>query len=982
MKNKAKKILAIFRHVKQNPYLVNKFLNEAKHFGVKNAIKKAKSKTNFTVQSITAKKQLCTFKKSNTQYDIKVSVIIPTYNRSTLLPSLLDSWREVDKVTKYKYEIIFSDDGSVDGSVEILEQVKDLPIKVLKNNHGGAAKARNSAILAAKGEKLYIIGDDIFPNPQIINQHYEKLQELPICKAVLGEIVWHKDLIINTLMKHITELGNEQFSFNAFNPYEYIDFRHFYTSNISIDREFLLSEKIIFDESFYKVNFEDAELGYRLSKKGMEVFFYPEAVVEHYHPYDSVNGFCRRQQIAGEMALVFKKLHKDEVEWVVQVERISTEWKRHISDIGSHNMILDSTLEKVIHLCQLLEDNDYISKYNLEKELSKIYRVLFRFYYEKGVIENSYKLAENTSNLVFKRYFLPEITTFVQKIKNCVPYDFKDLTSQKNEKKDIKLIIEIESYECLEKLKVTYIELATDILFRIKSQVQQQDENYIYSPIEDFYLHPVNLKQVILFIQNNSSVDFILLSFGLVDFPNFGITSHFQNHIIMKNKGIKITDLNSKKYSGKIIRLLSEQHQEIKNVKEITKLAIDDYGYWNKNKEHCVESKPNAFEHQYVRSTKKIIFVFPIFLAVGGVERNTAEIINALKDDYDFVIINFERLNESLGTLHHQFIDNCIGVFDLTELSSHDGILNYLKVLNIYYQPDLIWICNGSPWLEHNLGNIRSIFKNSAIIDQQVYDMNEGWVRLYKEKNPSIFSLDRFIAINSKIKDVFINDANISENKIDLIYSVMSDKKRNEALKLSKGELFKKYNLDSTQKYIVSIGRLTHQKAPLDLLLLIRKIVDTFGSKFKFIIVGSGELSLKVDDLIQKNNLKDNVIRFDYIENTYELNLISEAIIFTSLFEGLSIALLEALSVGTPGISTDVGDTKLVFDTFKNGLIFKSIGNIEEYLEKFSEFVIHYDEYKNNAVLNKDKVTDMFSINTIAQQYINAFEQTIQSKIK
>ena len=105
-------------------------------------------------------------------------------------------------------------------------------------------------------------------------------------------------------MKHITELGNEQFSFGAFALNAYTDFRHFYTCNISIDREFLFSEKIIFDESFYKVNFEDVELGYRLSKKGMEVFYYPDAVVQHYHPYTSVNGFCKRQEICGEMALV------------------------------------------------------------------------------------------------------------------------------------------------------------------------------------------------------------------------------------------------------------------------------------------------------------------------------------------------------------------------------------------------------------------------------------------------------------------------------------------------------------------------------------------------------------------------------------------------------------------------------------------------------------------------------------------------------
>lgn len=984
MKNKIKKIITVLRHVKRNPYLINKFLNEAKHFGIRNALKKVKSKINFTTHSVSilAKKPECTFKKSNTKYDIKVSVIIPTYNRAILLPSLLECWKEVDKVTKYPYEIIFSDDGSEDGSIDILEQEKDLPIRVIKNNHGGAAKARNSAIMEAKGEKLYIIGDDIFPNPQIINQHYEKLQALPICKAVLGEIVWHKDLEINTLMKHITELGNEQFSFNAFIPYSYTDFRHFYTSNISIDREFVLSEKIIFDESFYKVNFEDIELGYRLSKQGMEVYYYPDAKAEHYHPYTSVSGFCRRQQIAGEMALVFNKLHSD-VEWVLQVEQILTQWNLQISNVTNIEVV--SVLDKVIELCQLLEDKKYIEKFNLENSISNIYRVLFRFYYEKGIVENSYTLADGVVNKIFTKYFLPLILKYIEHVKQFLSLDIIDeILNTKLARQYAKLIIEVNDLTEVQKIKDFYKDFETDILIRLKSDAKNFDNiHYIYKAENFIYLHPLNLRQIILFIQNNSSIDFILLSFGLLDLPYIGLSENLNNNIIMKNNGISISDIGSKKYTGKVIRLISEKYIHKMNIREVIKeIKIDNYGYWNTKNTDRIENQISNFNTtMHKRSGKKVSFVFPTYLAVGGVERNTAEMIKHLHKEYDFVIVNFERLNESLGSLHHQFLNNCIGIYDLTELSSHDGILNYLEILQNNYKPDLVWICNGSSWLEHNLGNLRSIFKNSAIVDQQVYDTDEGWVRLYKEKNRSLLSFDRFIAINSKIKDIFINEVNIPANKIDLIYSVISDTKRNEALTLTKEELFGKYNLDDKQKYIVYIGRLTHQKAPLDLINLIKIVVDKYASNYKFIVVGSGELSSKLDELIKKNHLENYIIRFDYIDNTYELDMISDAIIFTSRYEGLAIALLEALSVGTPGISTDVGDTKLIFDKYNNGLTFKSIGNINEYLSKFENFIENYDFYKENAEAYKQEIANNFSPEYISSQYLACFEAAIKQKI-
>src|SRR6267143_5298418 len=105
---------------------------------------------------------------------MNVSVVIATYNRAPLLIRLLDAWREVDQVTKYKYELIFSDDGSADDTVATLkQQAKGLPVVILENTHGGAARARNAAIRRTQGERILMLGDDIFPDPQLINRHLE-----------------------------------------------------------------------------------------------------------------------------------------------------------------------------------------------------------------------------------------------------------------------------------------------------------------------------------------------------------------------------------------------------------------------------------------------------------------------------------------------------------------------------------------------------------------------------------------------------------------------------------------------------------------------------------------------------------------------------------------------------------------------------------------------------------------------------------------
>lgn len=340
-----------------------------------------------------------------------VSVLIPTYNRASLLPKVLDAWREVHKATRYEYEIIFSDDGSSDNTISTLkEHGEGLPIVVLDNEHGGPARARNSAIGQARGNKVLIVGDDIFPNPQFVNQHHElSLQHGPET-AILGEVKWHPDLELNYLMTHITEVGHEQFSFNSFPPNTYVDYRHFYTSNISVDRNLLLSEKVLFDERFYKVNFEDVELGYRLSRKGMKILFEPKAYADHYHPY-TIDGFCKRQESAGEMAVVLTRLHP-ELDSVVGVQKT---WERYarfrVSRLSKIPTLTEghTDFDAVIRLCETYErelPNAMAREQRyLRLALSSIYSRLFRVFLEFGMLNKLEPDNQDYKEYLAKVYF-------------------------------------------------------------------------------------------------------------------------------------------------------------------------------------------------------------------------------------------------------------------------------------------------------------------------------------------------------------------------------------------------------------------------------------------------------------------------------------------------------------------------------------------------------------------------------------------------
>lgn len=102
-----------------------------------------------------------------------ISVIIPVYNTKQYLKSCLDS---VLAQTYTELEILFIDDGSTDGSSELLDSLAetDSRIRIVHQANGGVCAARNRGIEEARGEYLSFIDSDDTLEPDM----YETLMGL------------------------------------------------------------------------------------------------------------------------------------------------------------------------------------------------------------------------------------------------------------------------------------------------------------------------------------------------------------------------------------------------------------------------------------------------------------------------------------------------------------------------------------------------------------------------------------------------------------------------------------------------------------------------------------------------------------------------------------------------------------------------------------------------------------------------------------
>ncbi len=105
----------------------------------------------------------------------KVSVIIPMHNSSKHIEECIDS---VINQTYKTLDIIVVDDNSSDDSVDIVENKKDVRIKIIKlHKNVGAAIARNNGIKEAKGDFICFLDSDDYWNLEKIEKQVKFIEE-------------------------------------------------------------------------------------------------------------------------------------------------------------------------------------------------------------------------------------------------------------------------------------------------------------------------------------------------------------------------------------------------------------------------------------------------------------------------------------------------------------------------------------------------------------------------------------------------------------------------------------------------------------------------------------------------------------------------------------------------------------------------------------------------------------------------------------
>lgn len=235
---------------------------------------------------------------------MKASIVIPTRNRRKILERTLQ-YLFLQDYPQDQYEIIVIDDGSTDGTHEMVKG-QESPCRLVCLRHEerkGQAVARNWGIREARGEVVIFIDDDIFCPPQFIREHvkYHEREE---------------NLIVDGPAINIGE-GDFSFADRDKRLLAFFDFfgSVFVTANTSCRREHLLKAGG-FDEEFGTgFGWYDLELGFRLMAMGLKRKKNRRAFAFHYKPVQiqkvgfTFQGRLQKQRDRGKNAIYLYKKH-------------------------------------------------------------------------------------------------------------------------------------------------------------------------------------------------------------------------------------------------------------------------------------------------------------------------------------------------------------------------------------------------------------------------------------------------------------------------------------------------------------------------------------------------------------------------------------------------------------------------------------------------------------------------------------------------
>lgn len=293
---------------------------------------------------------------------------------------------------------------------------------------------------------------------------------------------------------------------------------------------------------------------------------------------------------------------------------------------------------------------------------------------------------------------------------------------------------------------------------------------------------------------------------------------------------------------------------------------------------------------------KKIV-LFIGGLKFGGMERVAFITAELLREDFDVTIATLYQTDAEYSKLANSY--------DLN-VPPKEGKINKLLVainrliatkrMKKALSPDIVW----SFGMYSNYMNALTKGKEKIIMGVRSYDW---FTKPFLNKKIDSFVVSKFDSVNSVSK--------LIARDISIYWSVKGNKSR---------VIYNPYDVDYIKRlgqdsvddftfnnecfYYISMGRLSNQKG-FNHLIKAFHLAHEGNKKVRLLILGNGELLESLNQLVKQLHLENCVYLLGGKKNPYKYVSRCNAYVLSSLAEGFPNALVEAMALSVPVVSTD-----------------------------------------------------------------------------
>lgn len=181
----------------------------------------------------------------------------------------------------------------------------------------------------------------------------------------------------------------------------------------------------------------------------------------------------------------------------------------------------------------------------------------------------------------------------------------------------------------------------------------------------------------------------------------------------------------------------------------------------------------------------------------------------------------------------------------------------------------------------------------------------------------------KYVAISETVKRYAVSDLKIPPVKIEVIRNAV-DCQRFSQIAVDKGAKLRELGVPGGKHIITTVGILREVKGHRYLIEAAEQVIKKFPDTH-FLVVGDTsadpDFTNRLKEMINASGLLGNISLTGKRSDIAEILAVSDIFVLPSLWEGLSIALLEAMAAGLPAIASDVGSNPEVLTDGINGFI-------------------------------------------------------------